>query len=103
MQQTEQAGVVVAGSPDGVNITMEQVANALNGISAIGHARTVLERAGFTAKITANRIAVNEDVSAQFMSVNGNTWWQVYADDGTGPVCVVGASTLSRSNWVGAE
>ena len=103
MQQTQQASGLVAVSPGGANITMEQVAKALNGISAIGHARTVLERAGFTAKITANRIAVNEDVSAQFMSVNGNTWWQVYSVDGTGPVCVVGAATVGRSNWVGAE
>ena len=90
MQQTKQTTAVI-DPPDRAVITTEQVAKTINGISAIGHARTVLERAGWTATITANRITVNQEVEAQFIAANGKTWWQVYTADGTPPVWIVGA------------
>jgi hypothetical protein len=81
---------------------LEQVATTINGISAIGHARTVLERAGWVATISADRITVDHDIVAQLLDVNGNMWWQVYADDGTSPAWIVGAAD-DPSSWAGAE
>jgi hypothetical protein len=86
----------------GANLT-EQVAKMVAGISTIGHARTVLERAGWTATITANRITVNQEIEAQFIAVNGKTWWQIYTADGTPPVWIVGAAAVDPANRVGAE
>ena len=99
MQQTQQTTAVI-DPPDRAVITTEQVAKTINGISAIGHARTVLERAGWTATITANRITVNQEVEAQFIAANGKTWWQVHTADGTTPVWIVGTQ-VDPANRVG--
>jgi hypothetical protein len=78
------------------------VAKTLKGISAIGHARTVLERASWVATITA-RINVDHEIVAQLLAVNGNMWWQVYAAELTSPAWIVGAAAEDPSSWVGAE
>jgi hypothetical protein len=101
MQQTQQT-TAVDDAPDRAVIDTEQVAKTINGLPTIGHARTVLESAGFTATISANRITVNQQVEALLVAVNGKTWWQVYTVDGTHPVWIVGAA-VDPSNWVGAE
>ena len=69
---------------------VEQVAKTIDGISVIGQARAVLERTGWVATITANRINVNDTIVAQLLVLNGNTWWQVYTADGTSPAWIVG-------------
>jgi hypothetical protein len=102
MLQTQQTPAVLDPS-DGVVVMTEQVARTINGISAIGHARSVLERAGYTATISANRITVNQEVTAQFMSVNGNSWWQVYTAQGRRPLWIVGGAVVDQANWFGAE
>jgi hypothetical protein len=102
MLQTQQTAAVIDSSDSVVNTT-EQVARTINGISAIGHARTALERAGFTATITANRITVNQEITAHFLSVNGNTWWQVYTAHGRRPLWIVGGAVVDQANWFGAE
>jgi hypothetical protein len=78
----------------GASLT-EQVAKMVAGISTIGHARNVLERAGWCATIVANRITVNEQIVAQFVVMNGKTWWQVYTVTGTPPVWIVGAEVTA--------
>ena len=84
-------------------VATEQVAKVVAGISFIGLARDALETAGFTATITTNRITVNHEIIAQFLAVNGRTWWQVYHADGTPPVWIVGAEAVDPANWVGTE
>ncbi len=81
-------------------LTAEQVAKVLDGVSAIGVARTALEHAGWNATIAGNRITVNHGVEAQFIAANGKTWWQVYTADGTTPVWIVGAQ-VDPANRVG--
>lgn len=102
MQQTQHPAAVIDLSDSALR-TMEQVAKTINGISAIGRACTVLERAGFTVTITANRITVNQQVTAHLMSVDGNTWWQVYTADGRRPLWIVGGTAVDASSWFGAE
>ncbi|MDT5010631.1 MAG: hypothetical protein QOH57_2248 [Mycobacterium sp.] len=72
-------------------------------IDGISHARTVRERAGWVATITANRITIDHDIVAQLLAVNGMTWRQVYAADATSPAWIVGAAAKDHSSWVGAE
>lgn len=79
-----------------------QIAQAVAGIGTIGQAQQVLEAAGWQARITANHITVNQEVVADYVSINGSAWWQVYACDGSLPVFVVGSRT-QPANWVGAE
>lgn len=81
--------------PDAAALTPEQVAKVVDGISFIGLARQALECAGFAASLVANRITVNQEIIAQFVSVNGTAWWQVYAAAGTPPVWIVGAEVAS--------
>jgi hypothetical protein len=100
--QTQQNAAVIDPS-DRVVITTEQVARTINGISAIGHARNVLERAGFTATIAANRITVNQEITAHLISANGNSWWQVYTAHNRRPLWIVGGSVVDETNWFGAE
>ena len=102
MLQTQQTAAVI-DPPDGAVIITEQVARTINGISAIGHARTALEGAGFTATISANRITVNDEVTAHLISANGNTWWQVYTAHGRRPLWIVGGAVVDQANWFGAE
>jgi hypothetical protein len=82
-------------------LAVEQIARTISGVTQIGQAQRLLELAGFTAKITANRIIVNVETIAQYMSCNGKSWWQVYATDGTPPVWTVGAQ-VEQGNWIGA-
>lgn len=81
--------------------TAEQVAKVIAGISVIGHARNLLEQEGYTATIVAQRITVNLEVVAQFVSCNGHAWWQVYATDGTPPIWTVGAQGRDPGDWRG--
>jgi hypothetical protein len=85
---------------DDDGLTAEQVAKVLDGVSAIGVARTALEHAGWNATIAGNRITVNQEVEAQLIAANGKTWWQVYTADGTTPVWIVGAQ-VDPANRVG--
>ena len=89
--------------PERAEVTTEQVAKVVAGISLIGLARYALEAAGFSATVTANRITVEGAIIAQFLAVNGRTWWQVYPADGTPRVWIVGAEAVDSANWVGTE
>jgi|SRR5689334_14423633 hypothetical protein len=103
MQMLQMQNAAVINPSDGVVITTEQVARTINGISAIGHARTVLERAGFTATISANRITVNQDITADLISANGNSWWHVYTAHDSRPPWIVGGAVVDQASWLGAE
>ena len=82
-------------------ITVEMVAKTLAGTALIGVARRLLEQAGYTANITANRIMVDGVIEAQLIQSNGFGWWQVHAVDGTPPVWMTGTRCDSASSWVG--
>ncbi|RZT16238.1 hypothetical protein EV589_4398 [Mycobacterium sp. BK558] len=81
-------------------LTAEQVAKVLASVSTIGVARTALQQVGLNATIAGNRITVDHQVEAQFITANGETWWQVYTPDGTPPVWIVGAQ-MDPADWVG--
>jgi hypothetical protein len=84
-------------------ITTELVAKTIAAISQIGEAARALERAGYTAKITGNKIAIEEGYEAHLIMSNGSGWWNVFASDGTPPVFTVGAFSENTSSWLGAE
>ena len=44
----------------------------------------------------ATSLATNQEIIAQFIAVNGKTWWQVYTITGTPPIWIVGG------RWAGA-
>lgn len=92
--------IPVADEVDEITFT-EFVARTIAGISLIGHARTVLERAGWDATIVANRITVNGIIEAHLISVKGSMWWNVYSCDGSPPTFTVGAQQHEESNWIG--
>ncbi len=75
--------------------TPEKVAGVVAGVPMIGHARNLLELEGWEATIWANRITVNHEIVAQYVSSNGHFWWQVYRADGTPPVFIVGTEVAS--------
>jgi hypothetical protein len=87
--------------PDEDVITVELVAKTLAGTALIGVARRLLEQAGYTASITANRIMVDGVIEAQLIQSKGFGWWQVHAVDGTPPVWITGTQCDSASSWVG--
>ena len=98
---TQQTTAVINASDRAV-ITPDQVAKTIAGISVIGHARTVLEHAGWSATITGNRITVCEEVEAQLIPAKtGTTYgpiaaqWVVSVIDGSRPVWVVGTEVRS--------
>jgi hypothetical protein len=82
-------------------VTAELVAETIAGISTIGHARSVLERAGWRATIAANRITVGEEIIAQLIPAKTGTHgpiteqWIVHSLDGTPPVWIVGEDVRS--------
>jgi hypothetical protein len=82
--------------------TVEQVAKTIEGISTIGEGRNALAQKGWTATIVAQHIYVNLSIVVQYIGVNGSSWWNVYAEDGTPPVWTVG-SRNDPGNWAGAE
>jgi hypothetical protein len=85
-------------------LAVEHVAKTITGVSQIGQARRLLELAGFTTKITGQRITVNTEIEAQLTSTGGQSWWQVYAIDGTPPVWTAGTQCpTAPSTWVGAD
>ena len=95
MEQTLQNTAVI-DPPDTTVVTAEQAAEMVAGISAIGYARNVLERAGWCATIAANRTAVNEQIVAPFVvGTNGAARWLVYSITGTPPMWIVGAEVHS--------
>jgi len=69
----------------------------VSGISVIGEACRALNAAGWTAKITANRITVGEDVLAQLIPAKAGVFgwvsgrWVIYSTVGAHPVWIVGA------------
>lgn len=77
--------------------TVEKVGRLLSGISIIGEARNALERAGWCATITANRLTVNEEVLAQLIPTSVGSfgavdaYWVIYTISGSRPVWIVGA------------
>jgi hypothetical protein len=97
MQQTS----AVIDPPDTTVVTAELVAKTIAGISTIGHARSVLERAGWRATIAANRITVDEEIVAQLIPAKTGTYgpiteqWIVHSLDGTPPVWIVGSDVRS--------
>lgn len=94
-------GIIQANPPEEGMVTAEIVAKTIGGITTVGHARSMLQEAGWVATIVANRITVDRAVEAQLVSVNGKSWWNVYAVDGTPPVWTIGATT-QEANWLGA-
>ena len=80
-----------------VELTAEEVAKVVIGISEIGRARAALEKAGWSATIAGNRISVNGKVFAQFIAaVMGQfgrveATWMVYTMTRSRPVWIVGA------------
>lgn len=84
-------------------ITAELVAKTVAGYQQIGGARRALDQAGWSTRLVANRITVDHLIEAQLVSVNGHGWWQVYANDGTPPVWMVGTTRDSDpALWDGA-
>jgi hypothetical protein len=83
-------------------VTAEVVAKTIGGLTTIGSARAALEKAGWNATIVAQRITVDQAITAQYVSCNGHAWWWIYAEDGTPPVWTVGAEGMV-GNWIGAE
>ena len=98
--QLPQHELPIESAQDTVSLT-EQVAKTVAGIAAIGHARHLLEQAGHSAPIVANRITVDREVEACLVNANGRSWWQVYRADGSPPVWTVGALAEDTSNWIG--
>jgi hypothetical protein len=80
---------------------VELVARSIAGIAIIGEARRILEFAGHTATIVANRITVDQDITAQLTTTKNGGWWQVYNSDGSPPVWTVGTQS-EPTNWIGA-
>ena len=86
---------------DRVMVTTEQVAKLVAGISVIGHARKVLQRAGWTVILVANRITVEGEVIAQLIRAKIGTHgpladqWIISAINGTPPVWIVGSEVRS--------
>jgi hypothetical protein len=78
-------------------LTAESVAKVIAGISTIGHARTVLERAGLRATVAANRITVGNEIVAQLIPARSGIYgpiseqWIVHSLDGARPVWIVGS------------
>jgi hypothetical protein len=97
----QQTTVVAPPDDDHAVITAELVGKTIAGIAVIGQARRVLEEAGWSATIVANRVTVDGVIEAQLVSSNGAAWWQVYATDGRPPVWTVGARVDDSSNWIG--
>jgi hypothetical protein len=97
MQQTS----AIIDPLDTTVVTAELVAKTIAGISTIGHARSVLERAGWRATIAANRITVGEEIIAQLIPAKTGTYgpitehWIVHSLDGTPPVWIVGSDVRS--------
>ena len=92
--------LAVSGDDVETALIVEQVAQVLAGIPAIGWACRALEAAGWHATIAGNRITVNYEVFAQFIarsvgqSGHVDASWVVYTVAGTPPVWVVGAEYL---------
>jgi hypothetical protein len=86
---------------DRVMVTTEQVAKLVAGISIIGHARKILERAGWTVTLVANRITVEGEVIAQLIPAKIGTYgpladqWIISAINDTPPVWIVGSEVRS--------
>jgi hypothetical protein len=84
-------------------IDVEQVAQVLAGIPAIGWARRALEAAGWHATIAGNRITVNYEVYAHFIAASVGQFgqvdasWVVYTVAGTPPVWIVGAERVEET------
>ena len=80
---------------------VERVARMVSGISVIGEACRVLNAAGWTATIAANRITVNHSVEAQLIPAGAGRYgrvdarWVVSSNDGTRQVWVVGAESIT--------
>ncbi|OBF32967.1 hypothetical protein A5724_20245 [Mycobacterium sp. ACS1612] len=76
---------------------MEQVARVVSDCSVIGEARNALNAAGWTAKIAANRISVDEEILVQLIPAKFGTYglvgarWVVYSIASAQPVWIVGA------------
>src|SRR4051812_43508269 len=92
--------LVVATKDVETSLVVEQVAQVLAGIPAIGWARRALEVAGWHATIAGNRITVNDEVFAQFIAATLGKYgrvdasWVIYAIAGTPPVWIVGADDV---------
>jgi hypothetical protein len=84
-------------------IDVEQVAQVLAGIPAIGWACRALEAAGWHATIAGNRITVNYEVYAHFIAASVGQFghvdasWVVYTVAGTPPVWIVGAERVDET------
>ncbi|MGV9712232.1 hypothetical protein ACWDTI_16405 [Gordonia sp. NPDC003424] len=59
----------------------EHVALLISDVALIGHAVNVLREAGYRAELAGNRITVDEQMVACYVSANGRFWWNVYPID----------------------
>jgi len=83
-------------------VTAELVAKIIAATPQVGQAQRVLEQAGYTARVTGNKIAIAEGFEAHLIFSNGYGWWNVFASDGTPPVWMVGTTKDSDpSLWIG--
>lgn len=86
-----------SGTSRDVVSMVEKVARVVSGCCVIGEARNALNAAGWSAKIAANRITVDEDVLAQLIPAKIGTYglisarWIIYSIGRPQPVWIVGA------------
>lgn len=84
-------------------VTTDQVADVLLDTLVIGKACEALRGAGWQTRIAGNRISVNDEVFAQYISAvvgrtgRRETRWVVYSVAGTAPMRVVTAAGSDQS------
>jgi hypothetical protein len=92
--------MAMAGRDVETSLIVEQIAQEIAGIPAIGQACRALEAAGRHATIAGNRITVDHDVFAQFIAASMGQFghigatWVIYTVAGTPPVWIVGAEPV---------
>jgi hypothetical protein len=80
----------------------EHVAHIVAGIPLIGVARNALQHEGWSATITGNRIAVDDDVVVQYIPCSEGRYgkaharWVVYSMARSAPVWIVTAESDSQ-------
>ena len=77
---------------DAALVTAELVAKVVAGISSVGLAHRALEQQGWSVRLVANRMTVENHIIAQFVpGIDGKARWTVFAINGGRPVWIVGA------------
>ena len=82
-------------------LTPELVAKVIAGTAMVGEALRALQDQGWTASLTGQRITVDNTIEAVLHGSNGQSWWNIFAMDGSPPVWAVGTRLASEANWLG--